>query len=116
MDNFEQLLAGGHEMDNHFRTTPLEKNIPVILALIGIWYNNFFGAQTQCILPYDQYLHRFSAYFQQVAFTIFAVNLPRVTWKATESQLIGTERGLAIQLVRSCGENLELMDSTLFIN
>jgi glucose-6-phosphate isomerase len=52
-------------MDEHFRTTPLEKNLPVILGLLGIWYNNFFGAQTEAILPYDQYLHRFSAYFQQ---------------------------------------------------
>ena len=65
MDNFEELLAGGHVMDEHFRTTPLEKNLPVMLALIGIWYNNFFGAQTQAILPYDQYMHRFAAYFQQ---------------------------------------------------
>lgn len=63
--NFEQLLAGAHEMDKHFRTTKFERNIPVILALIGIWYNDFFDAQTQAILPYDQYLHRFAAYFQQ---------------------------------------------------
>jgi glucose-6-phosphate isomerase len=52
-------------MDQHFKSAPLNKNIPVILALIGIWYNNFFGAQTEAILPYDQYLHRFPAYFQQ---------------------------------------------------
>ncbi len=65
MENFEELLAGAHEMDEHFRTAPLEKNIPVTLALLGIWYNNFFGAETNVILPYDQYLHRFSAYFQQ---------------------------------------------------
>ncbi|MBC8155294.1 MAG: glucose-6-phosphate isomerase [Bacteroidetes bacterium] len=64
-DKFEQLLAGGHAMDNHFRTAPLEENLPVILGVIGIWYNNFFGAQTEAILPYDQYLHRFAAYFQQ---------------------------------------------------
>jgi glucose-6-phosphate isomerase len=64
-ENFEQLLLGAHEMDNHFRTTPFEKNIPVVLALLGIWYNNFFGAESQAILPYDQYLHRFAAYFQQ---------------------------------------------------
>lgn len=64
-ENFEQLLLGAHEMDNHFRTTPFEKNIPVILALLGIWYNNFYGAESQAILPYDQYLHRFAAYFQQ---------------------------------------------------
>ncbi|MCS7032965.1 MAG: glucose-6-phosphate isomerase, partial [Phycisphaerae bacterium] len=64
-DNFEQLLAGGHDMDEHFRTAPLEGNLPVILAVIGVWYNNFFDAQTLAILPYDQYLHRFAAYFQQ---------------------------------------------------
>ncbi len=64
-DNFRELLAGAHALDRHFRETPLERNIPVILALLGIWYNNFFGAQTQAILPYDQYLHRFPAYFQQ---------------------------------------------------
>ncbi len=65
MDNFEELLTGGHLMDEHFRSTPLEKNLPVILALMGIWYNDFFGAQTHAILPYDQYMHRFAAYFQQ---------------------------------------------------
>lgn len=64
-DNFEKLLLGAHNMDEHFRTTPFEMNIPVILALIGIWYNNFYGAETEAILPYDQYLHRFPAYFQQ---------------------------------------------------
>lgn len=64
-DNFEQLLRGAHEMDQHFLNTPLEENIPVLLAVIGVWYNNFFGAESQAILPYDQYMHRFSAYFQQ---------------------------------------------------
>ena len=64
-ENFEQVLLGAHEMDNHFRNTPFEKNIPVILALLGIWYNNFYGADSHAILPYDQYLHRFAAYFQQ---------------------------------------------------
>ncbi len=64
-DNFEQLLRGAHETDNHFSQTPAEKNIPVLMALIGLWYTNFFGAQTEAILPYDQYMHRFSAYFQQ---------------------------------------------------
>ena len=64
-DNFTELLSGAHEMDMHFRKSPLDRNVPVILALIGIWYNNFFGAQTEAILPYDQYLHRFPAYFQQ---------------------------------------------------
>jgi glucose-6-phosphate isomerase len=64
-ENFEELLTGAHEMDEHFRTAPLEKNMPVILGLLGIWYNNFFGAQAHAILPYDQYMHRFPAYFQQ---------------------------------------------------
>ncbi len=65
MDNFEHLLDGAFQMDEHFSTAPLEKNIPVVLGLLGIWYNNFFGAQTHAILPYDQYMHRFPAYFQQ---------------------------------------------------
>ena len=64
-DNFHDLLAGAHEMDEHFRSTPLEKNLPVTLALLGVWYNNFFSAETHAILPYDQYLSRFPAYFQQ---------------------------------------------------
>ncbi len=64
-DNFRELLAGGHAMDEHFRETSLEQNIPVNLALLGIWYNNFFNCETHAILPYDQYLHRFAAYFQQ---------------------------------------------------
>ncbi|MBF0299865.1 MAG: glucose-6-phosphate isomerase [Oligoflexia bacterium] len=64
-DNFFQLLSGMHAMDNHFRNEPLESNMPVILALLGIWYNNFFKAESQAILPYDQYLHRFAAYLQQ---------------------------------------------------
>ena len=64
-DNFEAMLEGGHAMDEHFRTAPIEKNLPATLGLLGIWYNNFFDAQTHAILPYDQYLHRFPAYFQQ---------------------------------------------------
>jgi glucose-6-phosphate isomerase len=64
-DNFESLLKGAFEMDQHFSQVPFEKNIPVIMALLGIWYVNFFGAQSEAILPYDQYLHRFAAYFQQ---------------------------------------------------
>src|SRR5262245_63849360 len=63
--HFYELLDGAHAMDKHFLNTPYEKNIPVILALMGVWYNNFFGAQSQAILPYDQYMHRFAAYFQQ---------------------------------------------------
>jgi glucose-6-phosphate isomerase len=64
-DNFKQLLEGAHEADNHFKNEPFEKNIPVILALLGVWYSNFFDAHSEAILPYDQYLHRFAAYFQQ---------------------------------------------------
>jgi glucose-6-phosphate isomerase len=64
-DRFEELLTGAHEMDNHFKTTPWDKNIPVILGMLGVWYNNFYEADTLAILPYDQYMHRFSAYFQQ---------------------------------------------------
>lgn len=64
-ENFEQLLEGAHSMDKHFRNESFEKNIPVVLALLGLWYNNFFGAASEAILPYDQYLHRFAAYFQQ---------------------------------------------------
>lgn len=64
-DNFSQLLEGGFFIDQHFQSAPLEKNGPVILALLGIWYANFFGAETHALLPYDQYLHRFAAYFQQ---------------------------------------------------
>ncbi len=64
-DNFEKLLDGAHAMDNHFKNASFEKNIPVVLALIGIWYNNFYGFESEAILPYDQYMHRFAAYFQQ---------------------------------------------------
>jgi len=64
-ENYQELLEGAHAMDNHFSSAAFDKNIPVILALIGIWYNNFYGAETEAILPYDQYMHRFSAYFQQ---------------------------------------------------
>ncbi|RLL53702.1 glucose-6-phosphate isomerase [Mariprofundus sp. EBB-1] len=65
MDHFEELLTGAHDMDEHFRTAPLEENVPVILAMMGIWYNNFFDADSHALLPYDQYMHRFPAYFQQ---------------------------------------------------
>ncbi|MFH1791221.1 MAG: glucose-6-phosphate isomerase [Candidatus Omnitrophota bacterium] len=64
-ENFRDMLSGAHAMDAHFRSAPFDGNIPVILALLGVWYNNFFGAETHAILPYDQYMHRFSAYFQQ---------------------------------------------------
>jgi len=65
MDHFEELLEGAHDMDKHFREAPLEENIPVILAMLGVWYNNFFDADSHALLPYDQYMHRFPAYFQQ---------------------------------------------------
>ncbi|KIM64884.1 hypothetical protein SCLCIDRAFT_599325 [Scleroderma citrinum Foug A] len=64
-DNFEQLLRGAHGMDKHFKETPLDRNLPVLLGVIGVWYNNFYGAQTHVLLPYDQYLHKFADYFQQ---------------------------------------------------
>src|SRR5690606_34720191 len=63
--NFEQLLRGAHHTDLHFKNTVPQKNIPVLMALIGLWYTNFYGTQTEAILPYDQYMHRFPAYFQQ---------------------------------------------------
>src|SRR5680860_1290486 len=64
-EKYVELLEGAHAMDNHFRETEFDKNIPVILALLGIWYTNFYGAESEAILPYDQYMHRFPAYFQQ---------------------------------------------------
>lgn len=66
-ENFKDLLLGAHEMDKHFLTAPIEENIPILLALIGIWYNDFYGAQTHALLPYDQYMHKFADYFQQVS-------------------------------------------------
>ena len=64
-ENFEELLTGAHEADVHFRTAPFAQNIPVLMALLGVWYNNFYGAESHAVLPYDQYLHRFPAYLQQ---------------------------------------------------
>jgi glucose-6-phosphate isomerase len=64
-ENFDDMLHGFYDMDEHFRTAPLEENLPAIMALIGLWNTNFLGAETEAILPYDQYLHRFPAYFQQ---------------------------------------------------
>jgi glucose-6-phosphate isomerase len=66
-DNFRAMLGGFHEIDEHFRTAPFERNLPVILGLVSLWYNDFFGAQTVAVLPYDQYLKRFPAYLQQLA-------------------------------------------------
>ena len=65
-DNFRAMLDGFHQMDEHFRTAPFERNLPVIMGLLGVWYNDFFGAQTVAVLPYDQYLKRFPAYLQQL--------------------------------------------------
>ena len=64
-ENSEQLLHGAHGMDKHFKETPLDHNLPVLLGVIGVWYNSFYGAQTHVLLPYDQYLHKFADYFQQ---------------------------------------------------
>jgi glucose-6-phosphate isomerase len=64
-ENFEQLLKGAYSTDMHFKNTPFDQNIPVVMGLIGLWYTNFFGAESETILPYDQYMHRFAAYFQQ---------------------------------------------------
>ncbi len=77
MDNFEALLSGAHKVDQHFLTAPFECNVPVIMGLLGIWYNNFFGAQSHAILPYDQYLEYFPSYFQQGD---MESNGKRVTW------------------------------------
>lgn len=66
MDKFEELLSGAYAMDEHFRTAPLDKNIPVLMGMLGIWYGNFFGTSSNAVLPYDQYLHRFAAYLQQL--------------------------------------------------
>jgi glucose-6-phosphate isomerase len=80
-DNFRAMLDGLHQMDEHFRTAPFERNLPVLLALLGIWYNNFFGAQTVAILPYEQYLKRFPAYLQQLT---MESNGKHVTLEGTE--------------------------------
>ena len=65
-DHFQAMLEGFHAMDEHFRTAPFERNLPVLMGLLGVWYNDFFGAQTIAVLPYDQYLKRFPAYLQQL--------------------------------------------------
>ena len=84
-ERFFEMLDGFHAMDNHFRTVPLEQNLPVILALLGIWYNNFYGAQSHAILPYDQAMHRFAAHLQQVSMESNGKSVDkqgnRVTWQ-----------------------------------
>jgi glucose-6-phosphate isomerase len=82
-DNFVELLSGAHDMDRHFRETPFARNIPVILALLGIWYTNFFGAETEVILPYDQYMHRFPAYFQQGNMESNGKSVDRNGWRVS---------------------------------
>jgi glucose-6-phosphate isomerase len=79
-DNFRAMLGGFHQMDEHFRTAPFERNLPVLMALLGIWYNDFFGAQTVAVLPYEQYLKRFPAYLQQLT---MESNGKRVTLEGT---------------------------------
>ena len=66
MDQFELVLQGGHEMDEHFRTAPLERNLPVLMGLLGVWNTNFLGLDSLAVLPYDRRLHRFPAYLQQL--------------------------------------------------
>ncbi len=82
-DNFVELLSGAHDMDGHFRQTPFARNIPVILALLGIWYTNFFGSETEVILPYDQYMHRFPAYFQQGNMESNGKSVDRSGWRVS---------------------------------
>ena len=80
-DNFRAMLDGFHQMDEHFRTAPFERNLPVLMGLLGVWYNNFFGAHTVAVLPYEQYLKRFPAYLQQLT---MESNGKHVTLEGTE--------------------------------
>jgi glucose-6-phosphate isomerase len=102
-DNFRAMLAGFHEMDEHFRTAPFERNMPVLMGLLGVWYSNFFGAQTVAVLPYDQYLKRFPAYLQQLS---MESNGKHTTWD-----------GVAVETpVRSTGANQALTANIPSIN
>ena len=104
-DHFREMLAGFHAMDEHFRTTPWQQNLPVLLGLLGVWYNNFFGAQTVAILPYDHYLGRFSAYL--------------ATARHGERRQAGRPRrqhASTIKPARSSGERPAPMASTPTIN
>ncbi len=83
-DNFRAMLDGFHQMDEHFRTAPFERNLPVLMGLLAVWYNNFFGAQTVAVLPYEQYLKRFPAYLQQLT---MESNGKHVTLEGTEVDL-----------------------------
>ena len=115
-DNFVELLSGAHAMDKHFSTTAPEKNLPVLLALIGIWYNNFFGAETEAILPYDQYMHRFAAYFQQGNMESNGKYVDRngnavdyqtgpIIWGETEALAFGKSREVVEQEYRDQGKD-----------
>ena len=102
-DNFEQLLYGAHGMDKHFKETPLKDNLPVLMAGVGIWYNNFYEAQTLALLPYDQYLHKFADYFQQVCLTFcftvaLFIFLSRETWNQTGNLLQRTDTASTMKL------------------
>src|SRR5262249_41110391 len=89
-DNFRAMLDGFHAMDVHFRTAPFEQNLPVLMGLLAVWYNNFFGAQTVAVLPYEQYLKRFPAYLQQLTMESNGKHVTldgtRVDWEAGEGQ------------------------------
>ena len=98
-DNFKDMLLGAHEMDKHFLETKLEDNLPVLLAVLGVWYNDFYGAQTHALLPYDQYMHKFADYFQQVSLLVLAHSeclltskLRRVIWSRMERLLSVSHR------------------------
>ena len=83
-EHFRAMLDGFHQMDEHFRTAPFERNLPVLMGLLGVWYNNFFGAQTVAVLPYEQYLKRFPAYLQQLT---MESNGKHVTLDGTRNRL-----------------------------
>jgi glucose-6-phosphate isomerase len=95
-DNFRSMLGGFHEMDEHFRSVPLERNLPVLMGLLGIWYSNFFGAQTVAVLPYEQYLKRFPAYLQQLTMESNGkeVTMDGVAVDTIQGQSIGASQGL----------------------
>ena len=104
-DNFRAMLDGFHQMDEHFRTTPFERNLPVLLGLLGVWYTDFFGAQTVAVLPYEQYLKRFPAYLQQLT---MESNGKHVT--------LDGDRGRLTRPARSTGASREPTASTLSIS
>ena len=103
-ENFRAMLNGFHQMDEHFRTTPFESNLPVIMGLLTIWYNNFFAAQTVAVLPYEQYLKRFPAYLQQL------------TMESNGKQVTLDGHKIPTKPDRFFGVNPALMASILSIN